>query len=333
MPKTIEISHRTILFTIGILIGGWLILQIRDILYLLFISFILTTAMRPIVDFLTSKKIPRVLSIFLLYILTIGILGGIIGSVIPQIASQSTHLVQTLPRVAQQILPSLNLDFSSFSNQVAPITQNIVQLGVQIFNNIVTVVTMLVFTFYFLLGRNHLERTIAQFVRKEETKKIVQILSEVEEKLGAWARGQIILMVIIGIATYIGLTLLRVDFALPLAVFAGLLEMVPMIGPIISAVPAILVALTISPLLGLSVAALYFVIQQFENHIVVPQVMRRSVGLSPVLIIVSFMIGGRFEGAVGAILAVPAILVAQVIIGHFLNEREQKTLNDTTKTS
>ncbi len=323
MPRTIEISHRTIIFIIGILLGGWILLQIRDILYLLFIAFILTTALRPVVDALSNYRVPRVLSILLLYFFTIGVIGGIIGSVVPQIASQSTHLAQELPQLAKQMLPNLNIDVRSFSDQLAPITQNIVQFGFQIFNNVVTVVTVLVFTFYFLLGRNHLERTVGQFFRKSETKEIVQILTEVEEKLGAWARGQIILMVVIGVSTYIGLSLLRVDFALPLAVLAGILEMVPMIGPIISAVPAILVALTISPLLGLSVAALYFVIQQFENHIVVPQIMKRSVGLSPVLIIVAFMIGGRFEGAVGAILAVPAILVAQVIISHYLAEKEQ----------
>lgn len=331
MPRTIEISHRTILFILGVLVGGWLLLQIRDILYLIFISFILTTALRPVVDSLSARKVPRPLAIFLIYFLVVGIIAGIIGSVIPQIVSQSSHLAEVLPRVTKQILPSINIDPRSFSDQLAPITQNILQFGVQIFNNVITVVTVFVFTFYFLLGRNHLERTISQFFTKEQTKEIVEIVTKVEDKLGAWARGQSILMLIIGLATYVGLTLLRVDFALPLAVLAGLLEMVPMVGPIISAVPAILTALTVSPLLGLSVAALYFVIQQLENHLIVPQVMQRSVGLSPVLIIVAFMIGGKFEGAVGAILAVPAILVAQVIIGHYLERREQQ--NNTTKTS
>jgi len=322
MPRTIEISHRTILFTLGVLLGGYLLFQIRDILYLLFIAFILQTAIRPFVDKLVMFRVPRVLAIILLYVVTIGLIGGVIGSVIPQIVSQSSHMIAELPAVAGRLLPSLNIDIGSLTQEVAPFTQNVVRFGVEIFNNIITVVTIFVFTFYFLLGRNHLERTISTFVGKEETKKIVQILIDVEDKLGAWARGQSILMLVIGITTYIGLTLLRVDFALPLAVLAALLEMVPMIGPIISAVPAILVAVTISPFLGLSVAALYFVIQQLENHLIVPWIMKKSVGLSPILIIVSFMIGGRFEGVVGAILAVPTVLVIQVIAGHYFASKD-----------
>jgi predicted PurR-regulated permease PerM len=331
MPRTIEISHRTILFVLGVLIAGWLILQIRDILYLLFISFILTTALRPFVDALTKYRIPRPLAIIIIYLILIGIVAGVIGSVIPQVAAQTAHLAQTLPKIAQRVLPSFNIDPGVLSSQLAPVTQNIFQFGVQIFNNMISFVTIFVFTFYFLLGRNHLEQTMSKIFTKNQTKEILGVIVKVEEKLGAWARGQSMLMLIIGLTTYVGLTLLQIDYALPLAVFAGLLEMVPMAGPIISAVPAILVGLTVSPLLGLSVAALYFVIQQFENHLIVPQVMKRSVGLSPVLVIIAFMIGARFEGVIGAILAVPAILVAQVVIGHFLEKREEN--NSATKTS
>jgi predicted PurR-regulated permease PerM len=125
-------------------------------------------------------------------------------------------------------------------------------------------------------------------------------------------------MVLIGFLVYLGLTLLHLEFALPLAILAGLLEIVPTIGPIVSAIPAVLVAISTSPVLALSVVALYFIIQQLENNLVVPLVMKRSVGLSPLVTILSVMIGARLAGVVGAILAIPAFLVIQSIIGASL---------------
>ncbi|KKR87373.1 MAG: hypothetical protein UU34_C0005G0047 [Candidatus Curtissbacteria bacterium GW2011_GWA1_41_11] len=121
-------------------------------------------------------------------------------------------------------------------------------------------------------------------------------------------------------AVYIGLTLLKVEFVLPLAIIAGILEIVPTIGPIISAVPAVFVALATSPFLALSVVALYFIVQQLENNLMVPIVLSKSTGLSPIITIFSLMLGVRFLGITGAILAVPIVLVLQVVIGAFLNK-------------
>jgi predicted PurR-regulated permease PerM len=326
MPKKIEISHRTILFTLAVLAGSWLVLQIRDILYLLFIALILTTAIRPLVDRLVRFRLPRVLVILLLYVLLIGGISIVIGSMIPTIGSQSSRFITDLPSTIEKLAPSFGVNLRALTQEFAPLTQNILMVGVGIVTNIVTVVTILVFTFYFLLGVPHLEPSIEKFFGSENSKKLLNIMNDVENRLGAWARGQILLMVTIGVFVYIGLTLLRMDYALPLAVLAGMLEVIPMAGPIISAVPAVLFALTISPLFALSVAALYFVIQQFENHLIVPYVMRKSVGLSPVLTIVALMIGGRFEGIVGALLAVPAILVVQVILTHITAPTEKESI-------
>ena len=121
--------------------------------------------------------------------------------------------------------------------------------------------------------------------------------------------------------TYIGLALLHIEFALPLAIIAGILEIVPMIGPIISAVPAVLLALAISPVLALSVAVLYIIVQQIENNIFVPIVMKRSVGLSPLVTILSLLIGARLDGIGGAVVSVPIVLVFQVILASILGTK------------
>jgi predicted PurR-regulated permease PerM len=323
MPKKIEISHRTILFTLGVIVGAWLLFQVRDIIYLLIISFILMTVIHPAVDALHKYKIPRVLAILLVYVVIIGGFALIIASLIPSIASQSSGLIQNLPVYAERVIPMLNIDIHAISQEIAPYTQNILKFGVEIFNNIVNVLTILVFTFYFLLARNNMNDWVKTMVNEHIAIRISNVMDDIEVRIGAWARGQIILMLIIGIMVYIGLTLFGIDYALPLAVFAGLLEVVPMIGPIVSAVPAVLVAFTISPLHALFVAILYFIIQLLENHLIVPIVMKKSVGFSPIVIILAFLIGTRFGGPVGAILALPVILVIPVIIQHFIAYRNE----------
>jgi predicted PurR-regulated permease PerM len=134
-------------------------------------------------------------------------------------------------------------------------------------------------------------------------------------------RGELTLVLVIGLLSFVGLTLLGIPYALPLAVIAGVMEIVPVVGPIIAAVPAIAAALLISPVFALATAALYFVIQQLENHLIVPTVMNRAVGLNPLMTIIALMIGGRLLGIGGAILAVPIVVVLKIIITDILENR------------
>jgi len=121
-------------------------------------------------------------------------------------------------------------------------------------------------------------------------------------------------MIIIGLLTFIGLTLLGIDYALPLAIFAGFLEIIPSFGPFISAIPAVLVGLLISPLMALAVIALYFLIQQVENNFIVPQLMAKECGLNPLVTIIALIVGFKLGGVIGAILAVPVVLLIEIIL-------------------
>jgi len=143
---------------------------------------------------------------------------------------------------------------------------------------------------------------------------VESLAHKVEVKTGAWVRGQIVLMFLVGFTTYIGLTILGVEFALPLAVIAGLLELIPTIGPIVSAIPAAIIAFTQGPLLGLGVIALYILIQQLENNILVPKVMEKAVGLSPLITIFSLLVGAALFGILGAVLAVPFAAITYLIV-------------------
>ncbi len=321
MFKKIEISIQTVLLTLAILAGVWLILQIRDILFLLFIAFLLATAISPLVLLLEKIRIPRLFAILIVYILIFGVLGFSIVSSIPTLVTQTTHLVEALPAVIAKVLPYWNINITTIIQQLAPIGENLVKFTVGIFSNVFTMLTVLVFTFYFLLERRHVKKILVDTFGEAIASQCIDILRAIEIRLGAWVRGELILMFAIGLFVYIGLVILKVEFALPIAIVSGLLEIVPNIGPIISAVPAVLIGLSTSPILALSVVALYIIVHQLENNLIVPLVMKQSVGISPLVSILALMIGGKLAGITGAVLAVPILLVCQVVINKLLNTK------------
>jgi predicted PurR-regulated permease PerM len=320
MNTKIEISTKTFFLVIAVIAGAWLLLQIRDILYLLFIAFLLMTALQPLVVLLERIKIPRFIAILVIYAVVFGLFGWILATSIPSIIVQTTRLTQELPGVATKVLPYWRADFTTISQQIAPIGENIIKVTVDIFTNIITTLAVLMFTFYFLLERRHTKQIITNIFGEIIAVNTVDILKTIEVRIGEWVRGQLILMLVVGIFVYIGLLILRVDFALPLALVAALLEIVPNIGPVIAAIPAILIGLATSPLLALSVIALYIIVQQTEGNIIVPFVMKKSVGLSPLITIIALMVGGKLAGIMGAILAVPLLLVCQVLVSKLFIE-------------
>ena len=314
MLSKIEISHKTIIFTAIFIAAIWFVFQIREILFLLFIAFIIMSALRPTVEWLEKRRIPSIISILFMYILVFGVIGLSLVGTIPSLVVQFSHLTQALPSFISRVMPYWNIDMNAFSQQIAPLSQNLLKLTVSIFANIITIVTVLVFTFYLLLERKHMEELLASFMAEENAKRVNHVLKNIEQRMGSWVQGELFLMVIIGVFAYIGLVLLRVDFALPLAILSGLLEIVPTVGPIISAIPAVIIGLAGSPVLALSVVLLFFIIHQAENTLIVPFVMKKSVGLPPLLTIIALMIGGKLAGIAGAILAVPVVLVIQEIL-------------------
>lgn len=310
----IEISHKTIFFIAIFCFTLWIVFQIRDILFLLFIAFILMAGLRPLVDIGERFKIPRGISILLVYILLFGTF-GIIGSfLLPPLINESMRFATQLSTSATKIIPQLKIE--TFYPQLGAIGQNIFFVTIGVFSNVIAIFTLFISTFYLLLERKHLSDFLTTVLGEKSGKKIQSIVITVEERIGAWIRGQLALMVIIGIAVYIGLLLLRIPFVLPLAIIAGILEVVPNVGPIVSAVPALFIAwkTASNPLLVLAVASLYFIIQQLENSIVVPLIMKKAVGLSPLITIISLLIGGRLAGVPGILFAVPFVLIVQTVM-------------------
>lgn len=317
MPKKIEISHKTIIFTVAFLLVLWFIVQIGEIISWIFVSFILMSALKPLVDGMQRSKIPRAISIVLIYIFIFIILGFTFSSIVPPLITQTLHLSESLPAYIKLINPSINLDPQNYTEQISSLGKNLVQLSFGIFSNLVSLFTISVLSFYLLLERSNLNSYLKLLLGEIYGKRIETLVNKVEERLGFWVRGQLTLLLSIGILTYFGLLILQIPYALPLAIIAGLLEIIPTIGPIISSIPAIIVSFTVSSLHPLFTVILYFVIQQLENQVVVPLIMSRIVGVPPLVTILAILIGARIGGVVGAILAIPIVVTIETIFREY----------------
>lgn len=323
MPSKIDISHKSILFTIIFLILLWFLIRIKEIIFLIYVAFILMTALKPLVDKLEQYRIPRVIGALITYIIILVILIFAGSALLPPLITQTIRLGESLPGYVNSFQPFIKIDVQTIVQQVTPLGENLLKVTLGVFNNVISVFTLIVISFYMLIERKNLESHLSGIVGDEGSKKIIIILHRIEERLGSWVLGQISLGFTIGLATFIGLLLFNLPFALPLAIFAGIMEIVPIIGPIISAIPAILAALTISPILALAVAALYFIIQQLEAQLVVPFVMRKAVGIPPLVTIIALLTGAQLAGIGGALLAVPVVVTLEVFLSEYIRLKEK----------
>lgn len=321
MDRKIDISHKTIFFITGFLVLLWVIYLALDVILLFFVAFILMSALAPLVGRLTSWKVPRPLAILLIFLLVIAVFSSLITVGFTPLINQTSNLSQKLAEAVGSFLRTNLLDQSIVNQEITNLSHQVIGFTFSFFQNLIAFASIIVLTFYLLLDREKVEDLAASiFVGKRERAK--KIIGRTEEKLGAWLRGQLVLSIFVGLLSYFGLFALGVDFALPLAIIAALLEVVPIIGPIIASIPAVLIALTISPVTAALVAGLYLAIQQVESHIIVPQVMKRAVGLNPILVILAVSVGGRLLGVGGALLAVPIAVVIQVALEEALAPKQ-----------
>lgn len=323
MVRKIDISHKTVIFTILILLGLWFLYYIRGSIMMLFVAFLLTTILNPLVNLMAKIKFKRGISVAITFVLVIGILGGLIALIAPVMVQETTNFINALPGY----LTNIGIDDSATKNLIGTLVQQIggvLNFTFSIFSNVFSVITVLVFTFYLLLSYPMIKEQAVSLLGEERGKRIFDLISSIEERLGKWSRGQLILMLSVAVGNYIGYLLLGIPFALPLAVLTGIFEIVPTLGPIISAVPAVLIGFGISPLVGVGAAVVALIVNQLENYILVPKIMQKSAGVSPLLVLLSVAIGVKLAGVMGALIAVPFVVTLQTIIKKYYGEGFEK---------
>lgn len=318
--KFIVIDVKAILVVFGIIAAIMVAYFLKTLLIAIFIATIIALGLEPGVEYLNRKKISRGAAVAIVYVAFIISLIGISVFAFSPIVDESKALGRNFGTYLENIsnIPelegySVNIN-DEITKRVSSIGSQAVQTTISAFSGLLMSVTVLVLTAYLLLDFENVRKNLLSLVPKPNRENAAKILTKIEVKLGMWLRGQIALMVIIGVVTYVGLSILDVNYALPLAVIAALLEIVPIIGPIISVVPALIVGFGDSSFKGIGVLGLYIIIQQLENNFVVPKIMQKAVGMNPLVTMIAILIGGNLLGILGAVIAVPVTLIAQTII-------------------
>lgn len=325
--------------------------EIRSILLIFFISLLFSAALDPTIDILEKKKIPRGISVILIYIAILAVLAIFISLLIPLIATQVLELAGKVGELMKNLTRFIEkIDFP-FVEKIRPLlkqflesidqktlidtaTATLQQVGEQlqniagnawnalkvVFHGIFNVILVLVLTFFMTIEDMGMEKFVVSLFPQRHRKYIFLKWGAIKKKVGYWLRGQLLLCLSIGVLTFIGLKILGIQYAATLAMIAGILELIPYLGPILAAIPALLIAANQSGWLVLWIAALYFTIQELENNVFVPIIMRKAVGLSPIITIFAMLVGAKFLGILGIILSVPVATIISIFVKDYASK-------------
>jgi predicted PurR-regulated permease PerM len=314
------------------------------VLLLLFIAVLLASALEPGIATLRERlPLGRGATILVTYVGFFVLVVGMAFIVVPAAIRQAEELIVALPPFWDQarawagdLRPAaLSTSVTALNDSVAgilkppapPDPDTVVEVGTVVAEAAVALATLLTVVFFWLVEHARLQRYTLAFLPFDRRAGARDAWNEIEGRLGLWVRGQLILMGAIGVATAVTYTLLGLPGALLLGLIAAVTEAIPIIGPLLGAIPAVLVAATVSPELAVVVAIVYIVLQFIEGSVLVPLVMRNTVGISPLLVLVSLLIGAAVGGFVGAFLAVPVAASIEIVLSR-LQAREVPVAQD-----
>ena len=332
-PRNIYISLNTStvikVFLIAILIA--VLYYLFDIVLVLVAAVVIASAVEPIIRRIRRKHIPRVLAVLIVYIVMASVLASVFIFFLPVVANETVNFLQNVPRTislddlwspiraigfnfgslsSSSTLSEHTISLSDFANQMQGIVTGTgagaFRTASAFFGGFLSFVLIIILSFYLAVQ----EEGVADFLRivTPVTKHnyIIDLWNRSQRKIGFWLQGQILLGILIGVLVYLVLTVIGIPYALPLSVLAAIFEIIPVFGPIISSVPAILVAFSsVGVMTALLLVCLYVIIYQFESQLFYPLVVKKIVGVSPIVVILALVIGAKLAGVLGAIIAVP----------------------------
>lgn len=312
-----------------------------EILVIVLLAAILATGLSPVVDRLTRRqwtrrrrRLSRPLSIALVYVGLLVAFGALASLLITPMVVETREIVQRAPELYRQLqemltelqqrytwLPDLTSILNRLPQEAGQLGQYLgaaTGVAFRVFGGVVSAVTVLILSVYMLLEGPIIKEGFLRLFPRAHQRRVETVLQHIGQKFGGWLRGQLFLGFVIGITAGLGTWVLGLPYPFLLGLAAGITELIPMVGPVLGAIPAVLVALFGPTWRLLAVIVLFTVIQQVENNLLVPRVMKQAVGLSPLLTIVAIMIGAQLMGILGALLAVPVAAALQVIVGEIV---------------
>lgn len=339
-PRQAMINTAVVLLVIGV---AWLLLQIREILIILILAITFAATIAPIITWLRSRGLSQGQSIIAIYASVLLVIGGLGYLIVPPLASQGATFLDDIPEILQNLEDQARQSDSRFLrtsgaraiDQVgrrydelradpSPVGETAIQYVDTVASLIFGVFTVFIVTYYWTTQRALVKRLSLGLVPLPRRERAFRIWDEIEERLGGWARGQLVLSGVIGGVSTAGYWLLGLDFWLTLGIIAGVTEVIPFIGPIIGGGLAVIVALTDSPEKALLTLAFVIVLQQLEGAVLVPRVMRNAVGLNPLSVILAVLVGGTVLGPLGAVIAIPLAAALQVLVANLWEERDDR---------
>lgn len=329
----INITSGTIIKTVLIFALAYLLFYLRDFVLVILVSIVIASAVEPATKWFKQYKIPRVPAVLAVYFAVVVILAGLFSLFVPALLGEANSLLTTLPQhinsitawgpfntetqtTANSITGGFSLDvvIAEIRSAFSGLHGGFLSAMSTIFGGIFSLILIVMLSFYFAVKEDGVDEFLRIVTPLKHSEYVSGLWKRTQHKIGLWIQGQFLLSVIVAVLTYLGLTILGVPYALLLALLAGLFELIPLFGPIISAIPAVVLAFVN----GISFAdpgvtsaiivALFFVlIQQFENHLIYPLVIRKVVGVHPILVIIALVVGWNIAGFLGLILAVPVV--------------------------
>lgn len=331
-----EIGYQSLVRVAAAGLIVFLLFYLRDIIAALLFAVVVASGIEPGVRWLQRWRVPRIFAVLMIFLAAVGLLAGVIYTIVPVIADEFGAFLDSFPRYQRSLLQELRsfrnfpFSFPFLENaesvvlnpplDVGSLGGNTVDVLFSVVGGVFSGFILIVTSFYLASQENGIEIFLRMITPLKHEEYVIDLWSRSQAKMGQWLRGQLLLGAIVGVLVYLALTLIGIRYALMLAILAGIFELIPIVGPILSAVPAVFLGFLISPLTGLAVAAVYFAIQQTESNLLVPVVMKRAVGLNPLVVIVALLIGVKLGGILGMFLSVPFASVAV----EFLTDTDRK---------
>lgn len=320
-----QYARATVLAGTILIVGTFLLLalaQLQVVLSVVFLGIVVGLALSPLADYLTRFHVPRAVSVLGVYAFVLGLLALFLWYAIPQIATearalfeQSGEFEESYAEIAEGTpLPPLSEVQSALESFASGIGPAVAEQALVAFNAGLYVFSLFVIALFFTITKDRARELFISLQPEERRQRCDEVLDIIAQKLRRYLFAEFLSMALIGVMTYVGLTLLGVPFALTLATFAFLLSIIPIIGPTIAFAAAFLVALTQGVSVALIVAGYYLFIEAIESNVLIPLIQRSQTSMPELLILISILVGGALMGILGALVALPATLIGYVIL-------------------
>lgn len=336
VKQLLAISTGTLIRAVAVVAAIWLLYFLRDLVLVMLTSVVIAAAVEPMTRGLTRIRIPRVLAVLAVYVFFFLLFFGVLYIFVPPLFLEISGIAANLPKaenvfdfidptldplsaITGGLATSISLQeiVSQIQSFIASQSGGLLDTTRTFFGGAFSLILIIVISFYLAVQEEGINDFIRLVVPINHESYVLNLWKRSQEKIGQWMKGQLLLGLIVGLLAYLGLTIFQIKYALVLAIIAAIFELIPFFGPVLSAVPAVLLGFSVGPVQGLMVAGFYIIIQQFENHLIYPLVVRKIVGIPPIIVIIALIIGVKLAGFLGLILAVPVATVLMEFLSDY----------------